>query len=236
MSAGEVSLDPHPEAIRVLKVEAAVWLVTAFLAVAMVLMVALLSVRPLTWGDGAWMAAAVLIAGMCVWSAKWALTWRPPRLGLGDDWFSVGDSRVPLDGTTTIESAEKGRLPGPGRSNKVLLRMPGMSMFPHFDGGPRILVRTGDAHVTFQPLLYGPALFFGAVADPRAAELVERLIGRARRSDAAAWLGETFAPPGGPPKVETRITVFLTSYIIVTVAILAFLGWLLVKAVGRGPH
>jgi hypothetical protein len=234
--SGEVAVEAHPEMMRYLKIEAGAWLFTAFLCVALVLLVLLFTVRPLTWGDGAWMTAAVLIAGLCGYGARWALTLRPPRLVLAADVLTVGATRVPLDATTHLEVEDKGPLPGPARSSKALFRLPGMSMYPHFDGGPRIRLRTGEASASFQPLLYGPALFLGGAADPRAAELIEGLVARSRQGDVSSWLRATFAPPGGAPKVDTRVTVFLVTYIIVSAAILGFLGWLLALVLGRGPH
>jgi hypothetical protein len=226
------TLSAHPLALRYLKVQAGVLFFTAFLSVAMVLLVLFFHAYPLSGIDGVWMVSLALVAVALVWGAMFSIGVRVPPLVVGDGELRVGDAAVRLDGTTRIELAQPAALPVPRSTKKAFFRLPGMVGFPHFDGGPKVTVRTGDQAVTFRPLLYGPAAFFGASADPHAAEVVGRLA-EGRGGEVASWLRSTFTPPGGIPKIDTRVTVFLVSYIIISAAIVVFLGWLLVYGVAR---
>ncbi len=229
MSDGPVTVGGQRDAMKYLRVQAGVFFVSAFLCAAIVLLVLFLGAHTLTWRDAAWMIPGSIIAIGAAVAGRWSVRQHAPTLRLAGNELSVGDAKVALDATTTIELEERTALPLPTASKVAMFRLPGFVGFPHFDGGPRVRVRTGDSAVVFQPLLYGPAAFFGAAADPQAAVLVQALTTASPRGDVSPWLRSVFAPRE-TPKVITSVTTFVVSYAIISALIVSFLGYLLVYA------
>lgn len=227
-----VELAPHRDAMRYLQVQALVFGFTAFLCFAVVTINLLFKASALDHRDWIWMSAGVVLGVAAIMGFRWSRRQHPQMLRLANDTLSVGDTEVPLNATTKIELVTPARLDQPKPNKLAIFRFRAFGGFPHFDGGPWVRVRTGSATIEFQPLLYGPAAFFGAAADPDAATLIDALTTTSSRGDIAPWLRSIFLPRD-IPNVVTSVKVFVASYLVVSLVITTFLGYLFIFGLHR---
>lgn len=173
--------------------------------------VPLFSGAALRAGDAAWLllgtGACVVFAG----SGLRTLAVTAPPLEVREGVLQVGTQAVVLDAATRFDfQPGSTALPLPEPGKRGYAAMPsGVDFPPRFAGGPTVRVCNGPAHVSFQPLLYGPAGFITS-ARPEAHLFISALLQHGTEGDAREWLARAFTadPSPEPAPVFRTFVIF----------------------------